>query len=176
MKGRCHNPRNKRFELYGARGIKVCERWRNSYLAFITDMGRRPTEGRWMIERVNNDADYCPENCIWSTVEVQLRNKRNNRYYEHDGKRLILADWAKFLGLPKAMLRTRLGLGWSFEQAISRPSGLRRNISIVTVRGKTLPFAQMARMYDIDPRTVRSRMRRGWDVERSFTEPKPAAA
>jgi hypothetical protein len=73
MKQRCHNPKCSSYKYYGARGIKVCERWRNSFVDFYADMG--PSNGL-EIDRINNDGNYEPSNCRWATREQQMRNKR----------------------------------------------------------------------------------------------------
>ncbi len=75
MKRRCDNPNHKSFKTHGARGIKVCERWLNSFDNFLEDMGLRPNSD-YSIDRKNNDADYTPENCRWATSQQQNRNKR----------------------------------------------------------------------------------------------------
>jgi hypothetical protein len=72
MKRRCENPNDKD---YGGRGIKVCERWRNSYDAFVADMGPKPTP-KHSIDRINNDGNYEPSNCRWATMKEQLANRR----------------------------------------------------------------------------------------------------
>ncbi len=74
MISRCYNPANQSYQRYGARGIKVCERWRDDYFAFEADMGPRP-EGM-SIDRIDNDRGYEPGNCRWATDETQGRNRR----------------------------------------------------------------------------------------------------
>lgn len=72
---RCENPAVEGYRNYGARGIKVCERWRNSYQAFLADMGRRPSR-RHSIDRIENDGNYEPGNCRWATRFLQNTNRR----------------------------------------------------------------------------------------------------
>jgi hypothetical protein len=71
---RCHNPNSKSFKHYGARGIRVCSRWRSSFEDFIKDVGPRPP-GR-TLDRINNDGDYEPGNVRWATAREQVLNSR----------------------------------------------------------------------------------------------------
>lgn len=72
---RCHNSKNQDYHHYGGRGIKVCEMWRNSFIAFYEDMGDKPS-ARHSIERNNVDGNYEPSNCRWATQQEQMRNIR----------------------------------------------------------------------------------------------------
>ncbi len=115
MRKRCMDERDSR---YGGRGIKVCERWLESFDNFLADMGERP-EGM-SIERNNNDSDYEAKNCRWATVKEQARNKRNNIVIEFDGRKMILQDWATYLGMDRRTLAWRLKAGWSLKKTLTK--------------------------------------------------------
>jgi hypothetical protein len=69
MKERCHNPKHKWWDLYGGRGITICDRWlerKTGFANFLADMGERPSKGH-TLHRVDNDSPYCPDNCTWAT-------------------------------------------------------------------------------------------------------------
>lgn len=118
-KQRTCNPNNPRYPHYGARGITMCERWKNSYEAFLEDMGRCPD--RHQLERINNDGNYEPSNCKWATKVQQMNNMRTNFRVTHDGRTQTVAQWAREFGMSDNVLRGRLHLGWSFTEAVSTP-------------------------------------------------------
>lgn len=78
MKARCENPNSTGYQWYGARGIKVCESWRNDFAAFFRDVGPRPSKAH-SIDRIDNDGDYEPGNVRWATKKEQVANRRRSR-------------------------------------------------------------------------------------------------
>lgn len=110
MKGRCLNPRDRRFTRYGGRGITVCERWRSDFAAFLSDMGPRPTP-RHSIDRIDNNGNYEPSNCRWATPKEQARNTRRTRYVEIGGVVGRLAQVADDLGIPYGTMKQRARRG-----------------------------------------------------------------
>ncbi len=93
MIARCEDVNYDHYSDYGGRGIKVCPEWRMSYEAFLKDIGRAPSKTH-SLDRINPDGNYCKENCKWATKMEQSRNKRNNINITHDGRTMILKDWA----------------------------------------------------------------------------------
>jgi hypothetical protein len=79
MKNRCYNPNVRQYKNYGGRGIKVCDRWRNSFTAFLEDMGPKPSK-KHSLDRINNIGDYEPGNCRWATVKQQNNNRGPRRW------------------------------------------------------------------------------------------------
>ncbi len=116
MRSRCETKSNSGYYAYGARGIKVCDRWQK-FENFYADMGPRP-EGM-SLDRINNDGDYCPENCRWATRKEQAQNRRNNVFLTLKGETKCMSDWAKQYSISPALLWLRLKKGMSLEKALS---------------------------------------------------------
>ena len=119
MLERSRNPTHHKYRDYGGRGITVCDRWL-SYENFLADMGRRPTP-KHSIDRIDNNGGYSPENCRWATLDIQSRNRRNNRLLTYAGETLCVADWERRAGLPTNVLLGRLNMGWPIERALTAP-------------------------------------------------------
>lgn len=117
---RCENSNAGNFDLYGKRGISVCARWKNSFGAFLEDMGPRPSP-QHSIDRIDNNGNYEPGNCRWVTAREQSINRRDSRMLTHNGETKNLVVWAQEFGMDKATLHGRLKRGWSIQKALETP-------------------------------------------------------
>ncbi len=114
---RCTKPSSKYYIHYGARGISVCSRWMfgaantDAFECFFADMGPRPSP-RHSIDRIDNDGNYEPENCRWTTQDIQANNRRNTTLITINGATKPLATWAREYGIPASKLRDRMRSGW----------------------------------------------------------------
>jgi hypothetical protein len=111
------------YRHYGARGISVCDRWRNSFAAFYHDMGPRPSSAHSLDRWPNNDGNYEPGNCRWATRSEQMRNVRSNRNIAFEGHTKTAAEWEAELGAGKHTIRSRIDRGWSLDEAMKTPIG-----------------------------------------------------
>ncbi len=122
MLQRCNEPTSVHYHYYGARGIKVCERW-HKFENFFSDMGF-PPEGM-SLDRINNDGDYCAENCRWATRQQQAVNRRRAVKLTHNGMTLTISEWARALDLSVSALRDRISQKFPAEKLFAR--NLRNN-------------------------------------------------
>lgn len=117
MKARCRNTRNKSFAQYGGRGITVCDRWYQSFESFLEDMGVKP-EGT-SLGRIDNNGNYCKENCRWESFKEQARNRRGNTVITFRGEGKTLQEWSEIVGIGRDAIAHRLRAGWSVEDALT---------------------------------------------------------
>jgi hypothetical protein len=119
IKRRCLNPKATGYERYGGRGITICEEW-NNYTSFYNWAMANGYTDDLTIDRKNNDGNYYPENCHWTTMFEQNRNKSNNRCLSLDGKTKIVSDWALEIGISRRTILRRLEKGFTIGEALKR--------------------------------------------------------
>jgi hypothetical protein len=119
-RNRCHNPKAQAYGNYGERGIVMCERWRLSFRDFLEDMGVRPSKDH-SLDRIDNNGNYEPENCQWTTRKKQAQNRRSTKLLTLNDVTLSVGDWEKRKGLAHHTINNRLKRGWSVEEAITTP-------------------------------------------------------
>jgi hypothetical protein len=118
MLTRCYNPNEKRWSRYGGRGIRVCDRWRESFEAFYADMGPKPSP-KHSIDRIDNDGNYEPGNCRWATQREQVRNSTRCVLVTFGGETMSLTEWAERVGAKPKTLAWRYRAGFTPEEIIN---------------------------------------------------------
>ena len=120
MKQRCTNPNSPDYHKYGGRGIKVCDRWLNSFDSFLEDMGERPKART--LDRIDNEGNYEKSNCRWATTKDQLLNRRNTVKIEYIGSLKTIKELSEISGFKEKLIRDRLYAGWPIDKVISTPN------------------------------------------------------
>jgi hypothetical protein len=123
MINRCHNKNVEAYKNYGARGIIVCDRWKD-FSAFLLDMGEPALH--MTLDRINNDDGYNKGNCRWATRKEQSNNTRQNRKITINGMTMNISQWAEHPNAVDAsLISCRLGRGWDAEKAVFKDRRIR---------------------------------------------------
>jgi hypothetical protein len=118
MKRRCTNKRDAGYRYYGAKGVRVTERWKD-FENFLADLGSCPPG--YELERKNPYGNYTPKNCIWATSAAQARNKRKTQWLTHAGISLPIIAWSERVGVSAPTLHKRFKLGWPTADILMKP-------------------------------------------------------
>ncbi len=127
MKQRCLNVNHKHYSSYGGRGIDIHSDWLNvqNFIKWAKENGYK--EGL-TLDRIDVNKGYNKDNCRWVTMTVQCRNKRDNVFYEFNGKNQCVADWAKDLSINHTTLTKRINR-WGLEKALTTPKSVKNDTS-----------------------------------------------
>ena len=177
MLQRCYNPKVPSYKLYGLRGIQVCDAWKASFSQFREDMtpGYSP---KLTLDRIDNNSNYCKENCRWATMKEQSNNTRRNRWVVVNGEKMTASEAAVRYGVSKQLFHLRVyKMGWTPDKAATTPPDAkkqptRERKSYVEVQGERMNLKQACEKYGISKMTVYSRIKRGLDIDAVFTTPK----
>ena len=120
MLQRCELATSTSYERYGALGISVCEEW-HSFEVFAKWALENGYSDKLTIDRIDSKGNYEPNNCRWATREEQENNKRNSVYYEIDGVKHTISEWADLYNMPKELVRTRVKRGMDIKRALTYP-------------------------------------------------------
>lgn len=180
MKSRCFNPQDGSFADYGGRGIRMCDRWHTSFLAFAGDVGERPSR-KHSIDRIDNDGWYscgkCQEcvskgltaNCKWSTRVEQCNNRRSSHYVTINDRTQTIAEWCRELKIPVQTAQSRITRGWDDVRALLTPV---RTATLYCFQGRSQTLTQWSKECGISAKILRDRMARYyWTFEKSLTTP-----
>lgn len=173
---RCYNRNHHAYERYGGRGIRVCGRWRRSFVNFYNDIGRLRPGPEFSLDRFpDKDGGYEPGNVRWATREEQANNTSANvMVCLPDGRRETASRAARILGLNVNTVLGRLGKGRPHNIALSPTSllGKTENLQshMVVIGGERISVAECARRHGKDPNAIYRRLRLGWEIERAVSK------
>lgn len=118
MKERCYNEKNDNYHHYGGRGIRVCDRWLNSFENFLTDVGKRPSMKHSLDRYPDKNGNYEPTNFRWATKKEQNNNRRGNIVFAHNGLSLTMSQWSDKLNISVSLIRYRISIGKTMTEII----------------------------------------------------------
>ena len=175
---RCNNPKNKDYNNYGGRGIKICKRWEKCFENFYEDMENRPSK-QHSINRGDNNKNYSKSNCNWATQKEQQNNRRSNKNVTYKGRNQTLTQWCEELNLAKDTTGYRLRNGWSvndafeisFEDAQKRKGINKRRM--LAYKGESHSISEWGRILEIPSGRITARINTlGWSIEKALSEDK----
>lgn len=170
MKNRCYNKNSPRYKDYGMKGIRICNRWlsnREEFFLWALDNGYNDTLS---IDRVDNDGDYCPENCRWVTSKTQANNTSRNRYVTYNGKTMTISQWSDEVNIPYRVLLYRITAGWDMEDAFRLKEN--RKLHFIEYRGERKTMAEWSRAFGIPYSRLKQRINKyHWEIERALNTP-----
>jgi hypothetical protein len=169
MLSRCRAT-NKNHKHYAERGIKVCDRWKNSFLSFLHDVGKRPSQLHTLDRFPDNNGDYQPGNVRWATMAEQTRNTRQNVLIEINGRKRILTDWCSEFGIDIATVKSRVYRGMSYQQALTTPVRKMRSRILVRLNGNLTTLREAEKRTGIKWETLYRRVRFKTPLEKLFSK------
>ena len=121
VKDRCYCKNNKDYKNYGARGIKVCEEWKNDFMSFYNWSMAHDYADDLTIDRIDVNGNYEPSNCRWVTPKEQARNRRNNKFITYNNETHCISEWAEKIGIPRKCLEHRIRNWSDLDRIFNRP-------------------------------------------------------
>lgn len=168
IKQRTCNPNMRAWKRYGGRGIKVCDEWKNDFIAFFNHVGNPPFD-RAQIDRINNDGHYEPGNVRWATPKQNARNKGDNRIMTYNGKTATMAEHCEDLGLSEHVILGRMFHGHTFDEAIKIKPRPRSKKKVYEFRGEFMTPSAISKACGFEHSLVGRRLKLGWTMEQATT-------
>jgi len=175
---RCNNPKDKEYHNYGGRGIqclwKKFEEFKNdmydSYLKHLEKYGKENTT----LDRINNDGNYCKENCRWATIKEQNQNTTRNIVIKYKDKEYTVNELSKIIYISSKCIYERLSLGWSIEKIIKKNKKEKSNNYdvLITYRSETHNLSEWSEITGIPVGTLSYRYNKNFSVEDIFKKKK----
>jgi len=118
MKSRCYSPKDDSYKHYGGRGITVCKEWINDFPAFLSHIGKRPSD-KHSLDRIKTNKNYEPNNIRWATIETQNNNKRSNVNIGYNGTTYTLSNLSRLKNIPISVLSDKIKNGLTIQEIVA---------------------------------------------------------
>ena len=118
---RCYYKSTNQYKNYGGKGIKVCDEWKHieGFIRFYNWAINNGYSEELTLDRIDNEKDYCPDNCRWLTIKEQSNHRTNNVFYTYKGKTQTSKQWCEEYNISQTTFNDRLKRGWTLEQALT---------------------------------------------------------
>lgn len=183
IKVRCYDKNVPEYKYYGAKGVKMCSQWLESFENFYESVGPAPSKEH-SIDRIDSNGDYEPCNVRWATWVEQSNNRSNVAKYLHNGVYKTLPEICRELGLNYNFIRQRVKYqGWALDAALKEPptrekftgdkffgeKGERLNYRTYLYKGKQWTIPGLAKEHQVSVVMLQQRVRQGWHLEAALT-------
>lgn len=168
IKERCLNKNNENYDLYGGRGISICDEWMgdNGYANFRTWALNNGYKNELTIDRIDVNGNYEPSNCRWATMKTQMNNRRNSIKININGQEMTLSDIADEYGISRGTVGSRYRAGCVGNEII-----FGKDLKKYEVDGRLYTADEISNVFGIPKRQFASRLGKGWSVEKAATFP-----
>lgn len=171
MRNRCYNENVRAYARYGARGITVCDEWKDEFIPFMRWALSHGWNESLQIDRIDNNGQYCPDNCRFVTRSENVRNREVSEKITFNGETHHIVEWAKILGVSVTALHNRRVRGWSKDKIFTVPVKKAEEERLITYKGETMNMQQWDKRFNLPRGTVRNRTRLGWRFEDIVSRP-----
>ena len=171
MKKRCYKENDKDYKNYGGRGIQIYDEWKEDFACFREWALNNGYQDNLTIDRVDNNKNYEPSNCRWTTIQIQNNNRRNNKLLTIGNKTQTMAEWGRELNISDDTISSRLFNGWTCLEAleiVKHKTIKKQSISPITYEGRTMTLTEWAKERNIHRNTLSSRLHNGWSIEEAL--------
>lgn len=172
MRTRCYNKSDYHYKWYGARGITICDDWKNDFQAFYDWSMQNGYKEDLSIDRIDNDGNYCPGNCRWITHHEQSYNTRSNVYLTYNGETKCVSEWSNIIGISDGTLYHRIKCGWSDEKILTTPILIPETQQIILeIDGQKRSIQEWSKISGISTQNIKHRLSVGLDPKVAVFEP-----
>ena len=162
---RCYDSKDHAYARYGGRGIKVCKEWLDDRESFYDWAIKNGYSDDLSIDRIDNNGDYSPENCRWTTAKVQANNRTSNNIIEFDGLRLNVSQWGELTGMKARTISRRIANGWTVRDALTKKPRRWSERIMIWDGTQYRSLSELSVEYKIPRCTLRKRFDKGWPFE-----------